>query len=147
MKRICFALASIAVLIGMAGCQQSRSASISVSLHNDSAQPVTAWLTKTGERSAEWLAPEDLALVPKPEMINGVVIPPGKTGEMGPVAGKFEPDSFAVLRVYVGQLDFDHLLATGPDSPLRFDVTLDNGMNRLQVKNSAKLEVIELGEH
>lgn len=145
MRSIHIAFITLAGLVWSAGCQQSRSASISVELHNASAQPVTAWITKTGERDSNWLAPEDLALVSKPDMINGVVIPPGKTGEMGPIAGKFEADSVAVLRVYAGQLDFDHLLATGPDSPLRFDVTLDNGMNRLQVKNSAKLEVIELG--
>lgn len=145
MRRFCITLATFAGLAWSAGCQQSRSASISVELHNASAQPVTAWITKTGERDSNWLAPEDLALVPKPELINGVVIPPGKTGEMGPIAGKFEADSVAVLRVYAGQLDFDHILATGPDSPLRFDVTLDNGLNRLQVKNSAKLEVVEAG--
>lgn len=126
----------------LVGCESTRSASISVSVHNASQRPVTAWITKTGERNADWLAPEDLAMVPKPQMINGVVIPPGKTGEMGPMTGKFEPEAVAILRVYAGQLDYDQVVATSVDSPLRVDVILDNGMNRLKVQPGEKLEVV-----
>lgn len=129
----------------MVGCQATRTETISVSLHNASAQPVTAWITKTGERNDTWLAPEDLALWPKPEMINGVIIPPGKTGEMGPMTGRFERDSVPVLRVYAGQLEYDQVLATSVDSQLRVDVVLDDGMNRLEVTKSARLEVVPAG--
>ncbi len=128
------------------GCQTSRQANISVALHNASQQPVTVWLTKTGDRDSAWLAPEDLALAAKPDMINGIVIPPGKTGEIGPVKGKFEPESVAILRVYAGQLDYDHLIATSVDSSLRVDVVLDNGLNRLEVRPGVKLNVVPADE-
>lgn len=146
MNRITLSLGFFTCIAWMVGCEPARSGNISVSLHNDSPQPVTAWITKTGDRNNEWLAPEDLAMVPKPELINGVVIPPGKTGDMGPMKGRFEGESVPVLRVYAGQMDIDHLLATSVDSQLRVDVVLDNGLNKLTVVNSAKLEVIPTPE-
>lgn len=128
-------------LLNAVGCESTRQANITVSIHNASEKPVTVWITKTGERNATWLAPEDLALQPgKPEFVNGVVVPPGKTGEMGPLEGKFESDAAAILRVYAGQLDYDQLLATNV-GPLRVDVVLDNGVNHLEVKPGAKLDV------
>lgn len=130
----------------LVGCAPSRTASVSVSIQNKSPQPVTVWITKTGERNAEWLAPEDLAMEAKPQMINGVVIPPGKTGELGPMKGRFESEAVPILRVYAGQLDYDQLLATSTNGLLRVDVTLDDGMNRLTVTNNGKLEVAPAGK-
>ena len=128
------------------GCGSARTASFSVTLHNASAQPVTAWITKTGARNAQWLAPEDLALSDKPSSINGVIIPPGKTGELGPMTGRFEPDAAAILRVYAGQYDLDHLLATSVKSPFRVDVALEAGMNQLEVRPGERLHVDFLPE-
>jgi hypothetical protein len=145
MQRIGITLGTLASLTMFLGCESSHTASISVELHNESQQAVTAWITKTGVRDAEWLAPEDLAMSAKPESINGVVIPPGKTGEMGPMKGKFEGESVPVLRVYAGQLEYDQLLATSVNSGLRVDVTLSDGMNRLKVVKGAKLDVVPAG--
>lgn len=145
MTHRCIATAILTCLALGVGCQTSRTASVSVELHNASDQPVTAWITKTGARDGLWLAPEDLALAAKPDSLNGVVIPPGKTGEIGPLKGRFEPEASAILRVYAGQLDYDHILATSVSSPLRVDVALDDGMNRLEVRPGAKLDVAPVG--
>lgn len=139
-------LSALILMSLLTGCQTTYRANVSVSIKNESDQPVTVWITKTGERDAEWLAPEDLALAAKPEMINGAVIPPGKTGELGPLKGKFEEDAVPILRVYEGQLEYDQLLATSVDSALRVDVTLSDGMNRLKVVRHGKLDVVRAGE-
>lgn len=143
------ALLSTAAALLAVGCAGPTKATFAVSLHNASTQPVTAWLTKTGgPKEVEWLAPEDLSMsvAAATDKVSGVTIPPGKTGELPPTAGKFDADSMAVLRVYAGKLGLDEMLATGNDSPLRVDVPLREGMNALIVKPSPKLTVTRVGE-
>jgi hypothetical protein len=146
MKHHCHLFGALSAISLLVGCQSTYTANISVAIKNESEQPVTVWITKTGERNSDWLAPEDLAMAPKPEMINGVVIPPGKTGELGPMKGRFEADAVPVLRVYAGHLDYDHMLATSVESTLRVDVTLSDGINRLKVLRGAKLDVVPAAE-
>ena len=137
---------ALACASAIVGCESSHTATFGIVLHNASSQPVTAWITKTGERNADWLAPEDLALSTKTESINGVVIPPGKTGEMGPMSGRFGPEDAAILRIYAGQLDYDHILATSVKSPLRVDIALEEGTNHLEVRAGEKLDVVPTRE-
>lgn len=132
----------LAVLMGT-GCQASRRVTYAVTLKNATNQPITAWITKTGDRDEAWLAPEDLAFEPgTPRLFNGVVIPAGKTGDFGPITGQFGPEDAAILRVYLGALDYDTLLATSHTSPLRSDLALDVGPNTLEARAGAKLELV-----
>lgn len=146
--RLALAVTALSAAVAAVGCGPSK-ATFSVSLKNASTQPVTAWLTKNGgPQEREWLAPEDLSssVGAATDRINGVVIPPGKTGEMPPITGRFDSDAMAVLRVYAGAVDFDTMLATGVDSRLRVDVPLREGHNALVVTPSPKLTVERAGE-
>lgn len=131
-----FAIAAASTFL-IVGCKSTNTESYSVELFNAGSEPVTVWVTKTGDRSqADWLAPEDLSTsrAAAVDKINGEVIPPGKTGAFGPISGEFAWEDRAQLRVYSGQLTFDQLLATPADGSLRVDVTLDEGLNRLVVR-------------
>jgi hypothetical protein len=129
-------IAALSLLFLVLGCDQTRS--YDVSLKNDSTKPVTIWLTKSGPKFEQgWKSPEDLAIEsPKMnEKIAGVVVPPGKTAATGNVTGTFEPRVDAILRVYLGQKDFNELLATNRQSLDRTDVVLKPGTNRILVKD------------
>jgi hypothetical protein len=126
------------LLLLVVGCESIETRSYDVSLKNDSSKPVTIWLTKNGPKFEEgWKSPEDLAIEsPKMnEKIAGVVVQPGKTASTGNVTGHFVPHVDAVLRVYLGQKDFNELLATNRESLDRTDVVLKPGVNRILVKD------------
>lgn len=100
---------------------------------------MTVWLTKDGPPAEmEWLAPEQMAIMGKAkEMpVTGVVIPAGKTGEIGPIKGQFESGTNAVLRVYHGQQLFNDLLAISSDSASRSDIRLTEGANTVVIDRS-----------
>ncbi|HVT88586.1 MAG TPA: hypothetical protein VHD56_07025 [Tepidisphaeraceae bacterium] len=107
-----------------------------VLVKNDSAKPVTIWLTKDGPAWENgWKSPEDLAIEsPKmDERISGVIVPPGKTASTGQVSGEFAPSTQAILRVYLGQRLIHELLAMDRGTHDRIDVTLKPGSNSLLV--------------
>jgi hypothetical protein len=134
-RRYRLTLLALACTLFASGCTTTET--FSVELANASTAPVTAWLTKEGgPDETDWLSPEALANagVKRPELINGVVIAPGKTGTIGPIRGKFESGSIAILRVYAGQLSFDQILATSGPGELRQDVPLNAGLNELVVR-------------
>ena len=134
-------LASLVAACGV-GCESAKSYTFSLSVKNASPEPVTVWLTKRGgPEESEWLSPESLAdsTAAKLDAINGIVIPAGKTGELGPISGKFSPGSLAVLRVYAGKLTMDQILATS-EGKLRTDIPLREGANQLLVKPSLEVE-------
>jgi len=147
--RLALSVAALSATVAAIGCSSTTTATFSVNLHNASTQPVTAWMTKNGgpDESA-WLAPEQLSgsIAATTDRISGVTIPPGRTGELPSITGKFDADAFAVLRVYAGKVDFDQMLATGSDSRLRVDVPLREGRNDLVVTPSPKLTVERVGE-
>ncbi len=123
-------LPSLLILI-IAGCHSYETRTYDVSVKNNSAGPITVWLTKNGEPyEAGWLSPEDIA-VESPKQtdraIGGVVIPQGKSADTGPRNGQFGPGTRAVLRVYGGQLNFDQILANSSGSKNRVDVDLPSG--------------------
>lgn len=141
--RFCLVGLLIATALASVGCQGTSTATFDVSLHNESNEPVTVWLTKDGGPDEyDWLPPEALVGTKAAQLdqIKPVVIPGGKTGDIGPVAGKFDPDSLAVLRVYAGQLSLDQILAT-PVGKLRVDVPLREGANHLRVSEYLPLRV------
>ena len=131
-----------ALLIGCGG----RSQSYQVILHNESPKSVTVWLTKSGPPSEPgWKAPEDVAIesLGADEPLGGVIIPPGKTGETKKLRGTFPEGTDAILRVYIGQLAFDDLLAVSRGSPNRIDVVLTPGTNELTVRDRRGEIVVE----
>ncbi len=131
------------------GCA-TRTDTFDVTVRNDSAQPVTVWLTKVGGPEEDgWRSPESIAInfVVEDEPIGGVVVPAGNTAATGKRKAKLDPDARAVLRVYRGEIKLSELLANGTDSPNRADVTLYPGENRLVVTDAAgKIAVNRAGE-
>lgn len=123
----------------LAGCSSAREYTFDVSVKNDSAGPVTIWLTKDGPPLEQgWRSPEQVALRSPghEERIGGVLVPPGKTASTGPIKGKFEPGTFAWLRIYDGKYEsFSDLLAVSPRSSKRVDQPLDPGVNQLVVRS------------
>lgn len=137
-------LATLLLVAG--GCSDVEKRSYSVDVKNDSRTPVTVWLTKTGPvYENNWKSPEELAIETRRagETIAGVVVPPGKTATVGPVQGKFAPNSLAVLRVYVGQHNFSELLAISKGAPDRRDLELRAGHNGFQVVDRGGQMLVE----
>ena len=125
-------LTPLLLLALMAGCTESRS--YSILLKNDTPVPLTVWPVKAGGPfEANWASPEDLAIeAPRiPDVKMPPMVPAGRTLEAGPLKGKFDSRSAAVLRVYEGALNFHQVLAVSTGSKYRFDVPLRPGENRL----------------
>ena len=137
-------LATFVALIST-GCA-TRTETVDVSVRNDAAQPVTVWLTKMGGPEQEgWRSPESIAInfVVGEEPIGGVIVPPKSTARTGKRSGKFDPESYPVLRVYRGEMKLSEMLANGKDSPNRADVVLNPGPTRLVVVDEGgKLSVL-----
>src|SRR5947209_589881 len=96
------------------GCTSYEKRVYDISVHNESNQPITLWLTKNGPAyESGWKSPEDQALeMPRNQHgISGVIVPPGKTAFTGPHRGKFAYNTSAYLRVYLGELSINEILA------------------------------------
>jgi len=119
-------------LLLVVGCAGTTTQTFDVKVKNDSSKPITVWLTKDGPPyEAKWASPEDLA-VEKPGGSNvylGVIIPPAKTGETGPVPAKLDTSTRAWLRIYSGGEQFSQLLAMSRGNPNRLDIQLQPGVN------------------
>jgi hypothetical protein len=121
------------------GCA-TRTETFDVTVRNESAGPVTIWLTKTGGPEEEgWRSPESIAInfVVEDEKLGGVIVPPRNTATTGKTKGKFDRDSYAVLRVYRGEMKMSEMLANGKDSPNRADLILQPGQTRVGVTDKA----------
>jgi hypothetical protein len=143
MRRIALRLPLLCLAIFVAlictGCA-TRTETVDVSVRNDAAQPVTVWLTKIGGPEQEgWRSPESIAInfVVGEEPIGGVIVPPKSTARTGKRSGKFDRESYPVLRVYRGEMKLSEMLANGKDSPNRADVVLEPGVNRFVVTDPA----------
>jgi hypothetical protein len=136
----------VALLLVAGGCSDVQKRSYAVDVKNDSRMPITVWVTKNGPVYENgWKSPEDLAIETRKsgEMIAGVVVPPGKTANWGPMTGQFAPHSQAILRVYVGQHNFSSLLAMSKDAPDRRDLELHPGRNTFQVVDRGGMMLVE----
>ena len=145
MRRMRRRIALLSLVGLLAGCG-GRSQSYRVIVHNESPRSVTVWLTKSGPPDEPgWKSPETIAIenLGSDEPVAGVIIPPGKTGETKSVRGRFPAGVDAILRVYLGQLGFDDLLAISRDSPNRIDVVLTPGTNELTVRDRRGETVVE----
>ncbi len=135
-------VATILWLIGAmlsVGCSSTKEYSFNITVRNETAGPVTIWLTKEGPPAESgWRSPEQVAIQSPgtEERINGTLVPPGKTAYTPTIKGTFGPGSSAWLRIYDGKyLDFSDLLAVSPRSAKRVDQFLYPGVNRLVVKS------------
>ena len=143
---IIFVLAMLAV-----GCQSYDVRIYNLTVKNQSAGPITIWLTKDGPPyEPGWLAPEDIAIEsPKgpDRVIGGVIIPKGKTANTGPIRGEFQPGTHAMLRVYGGKLSFAELLASSADARNRVDLQVHPGKSAFTVTgNPSEINVDETDE-
>ena len=131
-------LAALLLLTLAAGCG-AETRSYSIDLKNDTSQPLTVWPVKSGGPfEANWASPEDLAIeAPRiPDVRTPPNVPPGRTLDAGPLVGKFDARSGAVLRVYEGKLNYHQVLAVSTGSAYRFDVPLRPGANRLVAEHT-----------
>lgn len=135
----------------LVGCSSAKEYTFDISVKNNTGGPITIWLTKEGRPVEKgWRSPEQVAMQSPghEERIGGVLVPDGKTASPnGPVKGKFEPGSFAWLRVYDGKYaNFSDLLAVSPRSMKRVDYPLDPGKNVLIVRKNGSRLVVEQDE-
>ena len=136
-------------LVTCGGCTNAQTRTYQIKVENRSSKPVTVWLTKDGPPWEEgWKSPEDLAIEsPKAdEPIGGVVVPPGESRVTRDVKGKILPDVDAVLRVYLGQLTFNELLAVSRGSIDRKEVKLQPGPNIVVVTDFGSSVQAALGQ-
>lgn len=135
MKKV---LALFALGLIVTGCGPT-TRSFSVVVKNESATPMTLWLTKDGPPAeGGWLSPEQIAMTGRSadDPVSGVVIPPGKTAEIPSVEGKFDSRTNAVLRVYHGQRLFNDLLAASAGGATRTDIRLAPGANTVIIDSN-----------
>lgn len=142
-------LATLPILLIALGCTPpTQTRTYSISVKNESTQPVVLWLTKDGPPyEPRWASPEDIA-IESPKMddnrINWVTVDPGKLATSGDQAGRFENRTSAVLRIYVGATEFSDLLSMSFGSPTRADLDLVPGQNVFVVKRAEPLIVERL---
>jgi hypothetical protein len=138
MRRPTLLAVPLPALLLVVGCTPTYS--FQVAVRNETKGPVTMGLVKEGGRGQpQWRTPESAAMgaeAGNERAWDSIVVPPGKTGYAGPVKGKFENDSRAVLRVYAGDLDLSDVLAISRGSPNRADIALEEGRNAIIVKES-----------
>jgi hypothetical protein len=132
-------LATLSLLMALCigGCNSYQTRTYDVTVKNATNRPIVVWLTKNGEPYEQgWLSPEEIAI--ESPKINEVryswtTIDPGQRMGVGPVKGRFLPDTAAQLRVYSGAEKFSDLLAIDRGSPDRLDLNLNPGANSFTI--------------
>ena len=136
----------LALVVSSTGCVALYERKFDITVENKSSRPVTLWLVKEGGVSRpSWRSPEEIALMaelPKDEKFGAVIVDPNKVGE-NQIEGKFESNSFGVLRIYDGELDMNQILARSP-GVLRKDMTLFPGKNHFVIADAPILKVEQL---
>lgn len=143
------ALSLLGVLVGLTavGCSSARTETFNVEVQNNSIHPLTITLAKNGPPYEQaWASPEDLAIeTPKlrerrdqwqGSATGMTLIPPGKSAGVSNVQGRFDPQTKAYLRIYTGNLTLSQMLARSAGNPLRLDIQLMPGTNRLIVNDT-----------
>lgn len=125
-----FSAGALLLLSLATGCNQYDERRFTLEVKNNSARPITIGLTKNGPPSeVAWESPEDRAIMdPRNTGVGwGQVVPPGRTAYINDVIAYFEPNTSAFLRVYLGDLPLNDLLAIGRESRNRLDIRLREG--------------------
>jgi hypothetical protein len=129
LQRLRFAMI---LLLCAGGCAATHTYDVTVV--NKTKSPVVVWLYKDGPPFEEgWMTPEQFATVNPATVtaVPGVVLAPGKTGNTGPLKGKFDSGVRGWLRIYSGTPNLEQMLATSAGSSLRLDVPLSPGKTSL----------------
>jgi hypothetical protein len=139
MKR---SLGVLAVCLGLVGgCSvvekmTTAERTFTISVRNDSAEPVRVGLAKDGTPfEEEWSSPEELAInyAKQSDIQWGILVQPGQTRTFGPVTGRFSETSVGVCRFYQGDPTISEMLSMGRRSQSRIDQGLHPGSNRFVV--------------
>ena len=134
-SRLTLAAVALAGLL-FTGC--ARTESFEVFVRNETAEPVTLVLTKSGPPFERlWAAPEDLAIEsPDSDERHGyVLLEPDREADVA-LTGRFDRNSRGYLRVYRGDLQISDMSAIGPVSPNRIDLPLRPGPNTFVVRDA-----------
>jgi hypothetical protein len=129
------------VMLGLGtGCLETRTYTLTV--HNSLPTDVSICVTKrNGPMERGWESPEQLAAPPHPasdQKTPGVIVPAGKTANSGSFSGQFDhAGGRAILRVYAGRPTLTEMNAISVGSVNRLDVPLDEGANRIEIKQAA----------
>ena len=114
-------------LICLASACSSTDATFVVQVVNNTSQPLSAGLIKSGGQVGQgWASPEQIA-INAPQLMPrrwGTLVPPKGKVIIGPQTGPFEAGSHAVLRVYMGDVPISGLVAYGRSDPGRVDLAL-----------------------
>ena len=116
------------------GC--ARSVSFDISVKNTTTDPLTMGTVKYGSPlESTWASPEDIAIGSpgRPDARWGVVVAPGDLASLH-ITGHFAGGAAAFLRIYTGDLNLSHLLATSQRNPGRVDLPLYSGVNSFVVR-------------
>lgn len=137
--RIAHLLTALGIgMAALAGC--ARTEAFDVVVRNETAQPVTLVLTKSGPPYERlWASPEDL-VVESPdddERHSFVVLEPGREADVS-LAGRFARGSRGLLRVYRGDLDLSAMSAISRVSPNRLDLPLRPGPNEFLITDRGR---------
>ncbi|MEA2709478.1 MAG: hypothetical protein QOF78_2079 [Phycisphaerales bacterium] len=138
-------IAYLMLIFVLAGCGAGKSYQVEVK--NQTNGPVTLWLTKDGPPKEDgWYSPEEIDAMPENARpaYDLAIVPPGKTGFTGKVAGEFPKGTAAVLRVYEGSKELFHIVEDAKAGRQnRSDHVLKPGMNRLSVVEHSGRLVVE----
>jgi hypothetical protein len=131
--------ALLALFAAVAGCTSYRTETFRIELRNDTPNPLTLSLAKSGRDApyeAKWATPEDVS-IETPEHrekwtggpLQLPVLPPGKTFSMKDLTGSFSTTSHGCIRAYTGTPSISEMLARGRESGRRVEVVLQPGDN------------------
>jgi hypothetical protein len=148
MKTVAFGLLCLASLLCFTGCANYETRSYEITVKNESSKPIVLWLTKNGPAYEDgWLSPEDLALKTKTtdEPYGFQTVPPGKTAftDKSKATGHFASGVSAIMRIYVGQLTLNQILAISHGQPDRLEIPLTPGSNSFVVKDLGPTVTVE----
>ncbi len=128
-------LCLIVLMLVSVGCTYS--GRFTVGVVNQTDQPLSVGLVKNGPPTEPaWASPFEIHMA-NPHLSGrkwGTLVPPGEAVVIGPQSGKFAPNVVAVLRVYVGDLPVEDLLAISPGSRDRLDIPIDNGASGFVIR-------------
>jgi hypothetical protein len=131
---------TILLLLWATGCARPLAkASFEVEVQNNTLVPLSMGLVKSGGPGEDgWTSPSDIAIgAPHfSERKWGTLLPPNQKTVVGPLEGRFNPGSSAVLRVYAGDLTVEELLTYSRGDGDRLDLYLMPGRSAFVIERA-----------
>ena len=120
-------LAFLGLAALLVGCARTETFQVTVINHTPSA--LSVGLIKTGPLEKGWDAPVDIAKA-DPKLMEkhwSQAVAPQSTATLGPQTGTIDSHTTALLRVYVGDLPIEELLAISRTGGRRMDIPIQPG--------------------